>query len=656
MKHIIACWIFISCFIPIPLNAKVETNNLSTLTQETLTKNPATAIKEIPPEVFSFQGVQDLTSPVNMELRNGEVDISSVIQAIERIKESDYEQFLDMDRTFRTVFRRVRRTIRRFCRQTKNKRNCRRNSIKAFNKFRSNLYKEISDRLLYPSTHKPSDLAPFTQAIDFLDLNCKNCPNEEVADSIVKGSTAQYRQLYDKIKTKNKNCQKDILQTLVGRFAIDRFPKSCLKTKNKNHPICKKMLKDLEIAKERFSELVKLVYEEEVQATEAQANCLECTLEHSEMLQTMRDSLQALHESSQCLELKPGEEKTVLSDTAFQDSYTVKRELDGSYSVPLTLQFALDTDYDGPVPKEQVPDYYMEKVQKCIKQANQKMLKPGGEKLRIVIRKPSKNNKCEINNAKHILIGSKDHRADSKKYSSTINCASITHEALHFLGFCEEYQEVIHGYYVNVKTGVTYVKPKDKRHNEVFMEDKNYEFKLAYDCRVTQRNSIMSNQMERWLFVFAPGQEQNNKNNNRSLLDPGHFNSILYGGCSEKNKLFNECSKLAYKSSFDNENCMEKKRWCESQNMLGRNKQEEIKQIREAIELHNEQKSFYQRMEKGGKEAWEEFFKSGTGEGMVLGVGGGAAIPEDYQGIYEHIDKELSDLNRYLEIAEAWPD
>ena len=69
-----------------------------------------------------------------------------------------------------------------------------------------------------------------------------------------------------------------------------------------------------------------------------------------------------------------------------------------------------------------------------------------------------------------------------------------------------------------------------------------------------------------------------------SLLTPGQFNSILYGGCSQKNKIFNECSQLAYQSSVKNPDCIEKRNQCESQNIHGLDKQEEIERLKKRIE------------------------------------------------------------------------
>ena len=48
------------------------------------------AKEEIPPEVFSFYGASELSSPVQIQLKGDEIDLSSVISAIERIDESHH--------------------------------------------------------------------------------------------------------------------------------------------------------------------------------------------------------------------------------------------------------------------------------------------------------------------------------------------------------------------------------------------------------------------------------------------------------------------------------------------------------------------------------------------------------------------------------------
>ena len=300
-----------------------------------------------------------------------------------------------------------------------------------------------------------------------------------------------------------------------------------------------------------------------------------------------------------------------------------------------------------------------------MEQANQKLLGPNGEKLRIVINKPLKSDNCYDDNVIRIPIISKSHRGDATAYTPHFGCATITHEILHLLGLCDEYKEPAIGFHVNSKTGERqYTDSPNARP----IDDDYDRFEPAYDCRVLQPdNSVMSSHHERWRFVFKESPRQYalaGKQNRHSLLHPVHFNSILYGECLEKNKVFNECSQLAYVNSFEDESCMEKKRWCESQNLLGFDKQEERTKVRRKMNVLLGHRSFLQNMERGGPEAWEKYFEKGLttpfmGNNTMIGfgmMGAPAQTSEEYQQLYDFMDARLKFLQESLEIIESWPD
>ena len=129
--------------------------------------------------------------------------------------------------------------------------------------------------------------------------------------------------------------------------------------------------------------------------------------------------------------------------------------MDNSYSIPLVLSFYPTEDYSGSVSQDEVPEYYMNKVRTCMDQANQKLLGPNGEKLKINIQALTKQNEddCNRDNAIGIAIGPPDFRSNTGKYGSDIDCPTITHEVLHLLGLCDEYPETEIGFYVSSETG-----------------------------------------------------------------------------------------------------------------------------------------------------------------------------------------------------------
>ena len=239
----------------------------------------------------------------------------------------------------------------------------------------------------------------------------------------------------------------------------------------------------------------------------------------------------------------------------------------------------------------------MEKVQSCMEEANKKIIGSNGEKLRIVINNPGpslENDGCH-NFGQNTYIDSKDHRSNSNVYASNITCTAIIHEVLHRLGLEDEYQEKQRGYFVNRHTGemkyVDLLKDQDKQ-TIALRSNPNYYFEPEYDCRVFHDNSIMSNHNERWHSICKRTPHwfgmEDSEGSRHSLLDRGHFNRILYGECSEKNRVFNECMELSVQNSFESKSCMEKRNWCKLQNIFGRDKQGEIERINNKINLYEE--------------------------------------------------------------------
>ena len=241
--------------------------------------------------------------------------------------------------------------------------------------------------------------------------------------------------------------------------------------------------------------------------------------------------------------------------------YTIRREQNGSYSAVLNLKFvAMKEGYRGPVTSDQVPSYYRREVQECLEKANTKLLGPKGEKIQIVLEEPPPDKSPCPEPAKTIQIGPPGILSKSDIYASDIDCPVISHEILHQLGLCDEYIVDKRGYIVDSKTGEVI----DEVENiyKVGELDSGQSLVLKYDCRVTRSNSLMAHQYERWSNVFF-------KETETSLLTPHQVSAILYGDCKKRNQLFNECSQLAYTSSFEDETCLKKRETCQSQNALG---------------------------------------------------------------------------------------
>ena len=475
-----------------------------------------------------------------------------------------------------------------------------------------------------------SEKADLNKTITLLNSGCASkCGSPMVLSMILIGSQDIYRQLYDEIKNKDKRCQQKLLGILSEFISSVTVHKDCLKEEYKTHLACFLMN-----VPNRFSDIADLVYgPEALQSTEAQAPCLDCMVkgyEGGDEISKLSNWLDTLDQIDQCSDPEPGQKKRIYSGTGLDASYTVMRNPDDdTYSIPLNLKFSADDDYDGDTPRDQVPEYYMQKVQKCLDRANEKMLGPDGEKLKIVIQAPAEEDidNCDDSDIKEIKIGSTEHRSNAGKYEADINCLGITHEVLHLLGLCDEYEEKLIGYFEDPKIGDR-LSTRDMTWEEIekFRLDERYGFKSEYGCRPVAANNIMSNDRDRWYNVFGSGI-------NDSLLSPGQFNAILYGSCEKRNKLFNECSQLAYKTDFSTEDsCLAKKYECEEQNFSGQDKQQQIEAINRLLEDAKEAKTFWERARKRDAEYAEVYAEKEREE-----------------------DKKIKTLRERLKVVESWP-
>lgn len=442
----------------------------------------------------NFRGVEKLPTSVTITVKESDIDLFSVMRGVKLVSKSLYGNLPQMD----AFFSHLHSKKNSLCTDSDLKHLAICNDEKTIRKFntslrlfRNSVEAQLSDRILYPQTYDPDKSLTedhFKTAIRLLDTDCpQTCSNTDIAKAIRLSSPEKYQQLYDKIKNKDQNCQKIILKKFAKILTNEDFPIDCQDTRNKDHLVCKKMLKDIETIIGRFKGLVELVYEPEVlQTTEAQAYCLECALQ-SNTTASLNEFLDILDKKNRCLDLNPEEEKTIYSSTGLKP-YTVKKEEDGSYSISLTMQFATAEDYDGSIPPDQVSDRYMQKTRECFQQAYQKMVGPKNEKLRITINNPINNpSVCEENAINLILIGSSSQRSNSIKYSSDIDCPAITYQVLHLLGLHNEPTEQHRGFHVQPETGnitsALEVTPNQGEEHKIQMD---------HNCRITLSKNIES--------------------------------------------------------------------------------------------------------------------------------------------------------------------
>ena len=267
-------------------------------------------------------------------------------------------------------------------------------------------------------------------------------------------------------------------------------------------------------------------------------------------------SIRRHQQQSSCDDYDTGEERIFEKDdrVAGLGGYVVKKNPDGSYTASVALRFSPEEDYDGSVSYHRVHQHYLQKMRNCMRQFSPYMLGPSGEKLNIEVLDMNTQNISR--EAQHsISIQSSRGRSTGVSYESDINCEVMTHEIFHLLGLKDEYPEMHAGHFVNPRDG------------HIRSYDPNYP-RYNFDCRVTQENSVMSHHWDRFDSV--------NNRTQASLLDPIHFDAILYGQCDSREdlNLFRQCSELAYQNSQNNRNCHVLRRQCEAQDILGRHRQQ----------------------------------------------------------------------------------
>lgn len=158
---------------------------------------------------------------------------------------------------------------------------------------------------------------------------------------------------------------------------------------------------------------------------------------------TIADVLNQVSKSekiSKCNPLKPGEHKVFEMDWNDQygtGNYLLRRTPEGNYQAILNVKFK-------PGAGSVTPAAMMDRAKACLNHASQFIKGPNGERLQMAVLSPDEIQKLPSNQRpqqREISIESAEHRSNSGAYSQDVDCATITHEMLHLMGLCDEYQE-----------------------------------------------------------------------------------------------------------------------------------------------------------------------------------------------------------------------
>ena len=449
-----------------------------------------------------------------------------------------------------------------------------------------------------------------------LQSNCLNtCRDNDIGKVLSHGSISRYRQTVRKLTELGPSCLKMALYSLGQQLTnynqdlmrMKRIgpPENCEQETGLQKNICERLKRDHEQITQRISDLADLVISQNSSGTTLSLNA--SCLENNSSISTIDRFFKNLKDEHDCSEYQPGEEREFYP-TDFS-GYKVKKEADGNYTVSIAMEFSshylrkawessrdmyrnntLPSShiFDSASYQNQVHNLHMQKITECIDRANVKMLGPNGEQLNIVIT-DGKKDTCTPKH--YIQIHRYLDRANSANYPEDIDCPTMAHEVLHNAGLVDEYKERWDGQYVFINNGE--VITAENINNEpsevepvpgppparVFLLDDN--------CRVTQDGSIMSNQVDRWNMTFpgpmgigGPIGSKLSDLIEDSLIDPTHFNAILYGNCEKREdvRIYRQCSTLAYMTSYQegtsNSDCPSLKTECERQNILGKSREE----------------------------------------------------------------------------------
>ena len=461
--------------------------------------------------------------------------------------------------------------------------------------------------LIFITEEKVGEIA--TQLISNCDPSV--CHSTDIVQLITHGSISQYHQILHILNEKGPLCLRFALEALKNDLnKYNRVPNSCKGLMGEEKKSCQNLQSEYAVVNDRVLSLVNLMVLQKSNLVMPFArHLLEDETPSPYINSRLVNLLQRLEDERSCSEYKIGEEREFII-TPFQSTiipytyYRIRRESEKHYKVFLVLEFSPHPSYTGiHVPEDQAQNYYMKKVRSCMSQANPKIKGSNGEMLEIVIEDARQINVCMPK--RPIQIGFFHRPATVKYYHEDMTCTSTTHETMHVLGLWDEY-------YWSVS-----------------------------DCRVVQNNSMLSEHNIRWKAVFQSKLEN-------SLLDPSHFQSILYGNCSLRNdvKLYRRCSRLSYQISSSDNACLDQKAYCENQNVLGRDKiAEQQRIIREIQSLQEELDMLDMRLTNNS-----ELLANHPNHHKVMSD---RSVLLNQR---SRVQRQISDLPKRLDLVLSWPD
>lgn len=233
---------------------------------------------------------------------------------------------------------------------------------------------------------------------------------------------------------------------------------------------------------------------------EAELNCLRPPVDANRIKDAIPDPAQIVRNAA-CQELEVGQQEIYNTDwhqspSKNEQRYRLRRLDEKTYEVAVNLNFGLAKNLTAEgreamrkvgVNPEDVQDIFRRRTKECFAAINNNLLGPGGKQMKLALSEPDARDVPKTD----IEVGHPGQRGHYKLYAADFPCSTITHEVLHILGLCDEYQENAWGYAF------------DPVKKEVVLRTSNYDV-TAYDCRaIGPKYSIMNSHYEAFERVFG---------------------------------------------------------------------------------------------------------------------------------------------------------
>ena len=504
------------------------------------------------------------TQPQNVviALKNGRVDLSAFTYRAETfLNQSNYENPTFIRENVRML--RESQNIQELCESlpVNEKEICLEDLDASARRLEVEWLEQQNQRILYPAGYSHIGNLP-KEDVEYVERllneeNCQSlCENETLVNMLLFGTEGQFQQIANHLQHQGEpSCLKSERFQLNLRYVLENNNIPTICQGSQDHNVCQSIHRDTQQIKRRMQHLSHLLYPAH------QAQPIEACQDHnhSSLSSSISDFLENLEQHLSCNTYQSGEERVKNIDDSISyttHGYRIKKEADGSYTATLAVKFQPSEDYTHTenLPSSKVNAHYRQVLQGCLDEASPKMLGPNGERLNVIIADAESVPPCTPKTT--IRVGPHGPITSTKSvyYPSNIDqgyCPILVHEGLHNLGLNDSYISTTK----NQENSIT-----DQGARLSINETNCSHAKF-------QVNSIMSDPYQRFYNVFEAKKDE-------SLLDPAHFNQIIYAGCHlpehpHSTHLFRACSEFE-----DSMNCSRQRNMCEGQNSLGRNNKE----------------------------------------------------------------------------------